>query len=641
MRVISVIEDANTFFRIILFSPQYYYLARCLLISILSFLSYSTVAQQPASKSPPKPPTLTPMISGPALQFVSKARTACMLSATEGEWFDVKSVAPFSDMTYLETQPLAICSETITRAARRGRADIRLIITPKVDPATVSVSITPFTSSNGKKIAANIRYVQTWYQAFGSWHTIGRPLIKPERAMRIPELLVNDDELIRPDANLERNAIKLKGASKDRYVTLAEDGSDTKRRNATAEEFPIYDAASLSPMHIKGVEPRQLWISLDVPEDAVAGEYTATLELRLDASRVAYVPLAVTISTLSLNPTAKIYSIYYKGRLETPERSWVTSDHKSEEQMLAEFRDMRAHGITNPIIYQPTGDADLLNRYMSLRRTAGFTDRELFFIYLNTNIASLPRGAEPLLDSLARVRKNINVRSQDMYVYGQDEANSKEMQQQAPVWAAVKSQGYKVYATGSYFPESSSSEMPNVFTSARAPDVARAAELQRRGSKVLNYANPQGGAESPYIYRSNYGLGLWAADYDGAMIYAYQDSMGDGWNDFDHSYRDHNLTYPSASGPIPTIAWLGLATAIEDMRLLETVDLLSKSFSGTTPAVAQEAQAFLMKIKNQIKPLHKPGETTEVFYIDFEALRSKLISFGEQLAHCQSTDSCR
>ena len=48
----------------------------------------------------------------------SQARTACVLARRSGDWFDVLSVAPFSDTTYAQPQALAPCSDTEVRAAR-------------------------------------------------------------------------------------------------------------------------------------------------------------------------------------------------------------------------------------------------------------------------------------------------------------------------------------------------------------------------------------------------------------------------------------------------------------------------------------------------------------------------------------------
>lgn len=40
------------------------------------------------------------------------------------------------------------------------------------------------------------------------------------------------------------------------------------------------------------------------------------------------------------------------------------------------------------------------------------------------------------------------------------------------------------------------------------------------------------------------------------MDYAYQNSMGDIWNDFDYNqYRDHVFTYPTMNVMVDTTKW--------------------------------------------------------------------------------------
>jgi hypothetical protein len=102
------------------------------------------------------------------------------------------------------------------------------------------------------------------------------------------------------------------------------------------------------------------------------------------------------------------------------------------------------------------------------------------------------------------------------------------------------------------------------------PDVV--SRWHRKGKRVFNYGNPQSGIEDPVIYRKNYGLGLWCAGYDGAMVFAYQHSFGHIWNDFDHpEWRDHVFAFPTTSGIVDTVPWEGFREGVDDMRYLSTL----------------------------------------------------------------------
>jgi hypothetical protein len=295
---------------------------------------------------------------------------------------------------------------------------------------------------------------------------------------------------------------------------------------------------------------------------------------------------------------------------------------------MAEQVDMKRHGITNPVVYQPLDNINLFEHYLKIRGEAGYGNDTLYLIYLNTSQATLASGTMSFRYALDKVRKATEpFNAENIYVYGEDEATAQQLLAQEAAWKIADTQGYNIFAAGSAFPRVELSPGLKLFNSARSPNPSQASKLQRHGIKVLNYANPQGGAESPFVYRRNYGILLWAAKYDGAMIYAYQDSMGDGWNDFDHAYRDHNLTYPTAAGPIATIAWKGLSAGIEDMRYLEMLETQVLNTLRTKPddPAAQRAGEFLEELRSTILPYLEPDEPTRDFYLDHQQLREEII----------------
>ena len=87
---------------------------------------------------------------------------------------------------------------------------------------------------------------------------------------------------------------------------------------------------------------------------------------------------------------------------------------------------------------------------------------------------------------------------------------------------------------------------------------------------------PQPGIERPFIYRFNSGLWIWAHGLDVHCNFAYQYGFGTSryiWNDFDYTrYRDHNFVYPTGDGVVNTIQWEGFRDAVDDVRLLTTLE---------------------------------------------------------------------
>ncbi len=125
--------------------------------------------------------------------------------------------------------------------------------------------------------------------------------------------------------------------------------------------------------------------------------------------------------------------------------------------------------------------------------------------------------------------------------------------------------------------------------------------MHQKGNLVFKYHDPKSGPENPEIFRYKRGLYLWQNDYDGAMDYAYQHSMGFIWNDFDYTrYRDLAFTYPTTTGVIDTIAWEGYREGVDDLRYLATLESIIQQVtdkSDKPEPLIRDAQRYLNVLK--------------------------------------------
>ena len=107
------------------------------------------------------------------------------------------------------------------------------------------------------------------------------------------------------------------------------------------------------------------------------------------------------------------------------------------------------------------------------------------------------------------------------------------------------------------------------------------AKIREDEGTVFSYANPQVGVIDPASIRFNYGLNLLKNNFDGAMLYAYQDSRGSVWSDFDGRYRDHMFSYPTSDGILNTVSWIAFHQGIMDagyyQALQNSADQLASS----------------------------------------------------------------
>jgi hypothetical protein len=427
----------------------------------------------------------------------------------------------------------------------------------------------------------NIRFVKVWYQADGAWKN---PRIrKRNKRILIPELLLKDADLVRVDHSKRANYIRLTNGAITTYTDISKPASFKNTINHPIEELPVNDSEILQPLNLQQNINQQVMLQVIVPEDTAPGNYTGELEMsKMGVSGRLRLPIVLTVLPFKLEASPLLYGIYYRGQLYTGQDS-ITSELKSKAQLYAELKNIYEHGIRYPIVFQgnanPTSkgmlnllrSVSLLEDYMKVRGEIGFPTDHLFYLGVGTGgIAKDHLHAKSILNIASK--HNFNT----VYFYGRDEASGKKLRAQRQSWVTVRSLGGKIFAANNKhdIAQERMGDVLNVAIMARDLRPMEARSLRNDGvEKVLSYNNPQSAVENPYQHRKNYGFALWGADYDGAMLYAYQHALGSIWNDFDHiRFRDHCYTYPTKNGIIDTIAWEAIREAVDDIRYLATLN---------------------------------------------------------------------
>ena len=425
--------------------------------------------------------------------------------------------------------------------------------------------------------------VKCWYQAGGG---IGDLIHK----QFVPELLLKDDALVRVDTKEEANYLRSTAADGATAYLLAS-GKDS----ADLEGVRPIDAPTLQPVTIPANTLKQFWVTVHIPQDAAAGRYTGSLRLLAPGITSAEVPLAVTVLPFELAAPDLIYSIYYRGKLTGDGHGTISSEGKSEAQYRAEMRDLRAHGVLYPTLYQGYHH-ELLPRTLELRREAGLASDILFTLGRSTGNVTSEDALNSLKSDVKKWRElAAKFGYKEVYFYGIDEASGERLKSQQAAWEAVQAAGGKTFVAGYAGSFEAMGSRLSLLVWAHVPLPEEAEKWHSVGSKIFNYANPQVGVEEPETYRRNFGILLWKAGYDGAMDYAYQHGFGHVWNDFDSPrYRDHNFSYPTISGIVGTIQWEGFREGVDDVRYITTLEKAIAAAGDTEPA--RQAQRWLDNI---------------------------------------------
>lgn len=509
----------------------------------------------------------------------------------------VHVVDPISGEPILPTTfPLpGVASTTLNLVACRGEYEPASIVlrSESRDVRNLKLVVSDLIGGSASISKANIdiRVVKVWYQGGGGWNTLRISHLGKTKVL-IPELLLKDDGLVQVDEQTQNNYLRLKSSSDTKLVSVSEPGSLRGRLQASIEDFPIYDAVDLQPITLRRNEAKQFWITMHIPKSATPGKYTGSISVIDDTGSLGDLQIDLQVLPVHLQAPGIQYSIYYRGTLS--EHPTISSEQKGYDQFVAELKNMQAHGVTNPAVYQRL-DKQALSKVLDIRKGVGLDTSALF--YLGTGTGN-PQTSEALaeLRRRAKVVKDIAKEHgiESVYLYGIDEAKGERLATQRRAWESVHQEGVKVFTAGYLDAFPLIGDLLDLLVMAGKLNTGQAQNFHRAGNKIFSYANPQSGPENPKTFRRNYGLELWRNHYDGAMPYAYQDSMGFIWNDFDHIlYRDHNFTYPTVDGVIDTLAWEGFREGIDDVRYITTLESMLERLPKPLDSGAQEAKRFV------------------------------------------------
>lgn len=424
------------------------------------------------------------------------------------------------------------------------------------------IDTTDLVDNNHNKITKdniNIKIIKKWYQS-------GNKKIRyTNKKYLVPELLLNNDKFIVVDESTETNYIHINNDGKKEYFNISDPNSKLPFGAS------LNDEAKFQPFVLEVNKPKQLWITVKIPDNANSGGYAGIIKIVANGKIIRNIKLNVTVNPFNLAEPLLEYSIYYRGLVTSEYKAQIGSEFKTPEQYKRELIDLREHGISYPTIFQRFDDY-YLNEALSIRSQVGLPTK---YLYTTGTTTANKTDAKGLIELDSRVKIWMKYAQRygydEVYLYGVDEASGDRLISQYPSWNVVHRNGAKIFAAlyegavdfAGYY-------IDRPILSGYKP--AEVAKWHKLGKRVLCYGNPQVGVEDPLVYRKNYGFLLWVGGYDGCMTYAYQHGFNDIWNDFDHpEFRDHVFAYPTTDGVISTVQWEGFREAVDDIRYLSTL----------------------------------------------------------------------
>jgi PKD repeat protein len=549
------------------------------------------------------------------------------------------SLRPYINITYSvptpTTYPVLLINETrifpnvdtnlppqglnISINATRGEYEPASFVI-KANGAISDLALTTNDMSDGSghtipKENIKIQTLKVWYQA-NNGTSIADYDHETMAPFLVPELLLNNDSIVRVNITAQTNELWIKNSTFEGYFHID---------NQSIDQFPadaqVYDNTTAlgfpQPFALTTNENRQIWITTYIPQSQTTGTYTGKIWINSSTTNPVAMNFSVKVLPFTLANATLQHGLFYMGEVTNPDPTnninSATSRHsgnKTQANYLADLVNMKDHGVMYPVIYQYWADTTTnaathtnFETALSLISSSGIAKDKLYLTqgFLTeggsaitqdpTELSILGTNVQELLSELNS--NGIN----NFYVLGEDEPLAATQLLEIPSHQTIISNGAYTFSDGwpqgtlhgldtltNYLNESLISAYwdPGYNTTERD-------YWQSKGKKIYVYDYPQAGVENPEIYRQHYGLELWVSGWDGMINFAYQYKYGNNiWNDFDApttDFREQSFTYPATDHPINTIQWEGLREGINDARYADTLSNITGNKTEATTII--------------------------------------------------------
>lgn len=500
--------------------------------------------------------------------------------------------------------------------------------------ASVTVTVSGLTSGANTIAAAqaDVRAVQSWWRPTDAWKTWIRSGMTDELT---PDLLVHDLSMIAVD--IAARTVTVDGTERTTKVV-----DDAYSRPTFAAE-QVVDASSLQAFTIPAGYTQPLLIEVAIPSDAVAGTYTGTISIKVSGSEVISLPVELRVLSFALEaaPIAAVYFTQYVADAADTESTTSAGNSAVTSARLAAMLAELADAGVNPTCSAPfgsSGDATraLFEAHLAARVAVGMASWPLYYLGSpSIGGSDFTRDASGKAAIQAHVEEMLSVMAAqgvtgDLYIYGTDE-NATALDLDAPLYRGIHDGGGKAMvsiADGSYAQLTDKTTLDLVTSHSSTP--SEIALWTGSGIAVGKYGSPQAGAACPNLYRRNMGLGAWAIGADGPFDWCFCYMRGDMWNGFDSaSYIEEMMVYPLYNSQLlPTWKWIGYRQAVNDLRMVKT---LEARIAASALPLATVAQSYLTDLATRLKAEYPADNSWTDTSIDLDHERARIIGYIEAL----------
>ncbi len=549
---------------------------------------------------------------------VRVARDACAAGAANAP-LAFYEVDPMSNVQYLpDAYPLDGTANSAVRISAAGDEyePGSFVIYPFKDFGKVKLSLSPFKTDDGAVYPADkldLKVVKVWYQDLNAWYTyFGTTGLK-----LVPELLLNDEDLIKVDTEDAQNYARL--TEKDgrvHYFWLTppmefESRYDEYFRpgtpfNSMQENF--CDASTIQPVTLSEGSFKQFFLTARVLKDQKPGLYRGAVALTgvADNKKIAAIPVTIRVFPFTLPepcryadcdkkmPVMINHYITHHFIMRENGGDWELAD----KQYAAILNNFFEHN-QRYLFMRDDGDVRSWNNrnIFDNFKKAGINKDRIFGL---GGLYGAGNEAERYFDARMKykwLKENYGADCEYYLIHG-DEPSPAWVAQQRPVLSIYAKAGFKVELAGSDALYRRGADIFDYVHRAGFPEDAKGAELwTKMGADVSWYACQHVGPENPAFNRLQYGFIQYLSGYTTVNNYAHH--VG-GYNDRASGFRPMIFAYSQYSGLIDTLQWEGFREAIDDVRYATLMLRLAKEAEASadfdTRSAGRQARLLLARL---------------------------------------------
>ena len=478
----------------------------------------------------------------------------------------------------------------------------------------------------------DLKVVKCWFQNRNAWYSyFGDTGFK-----LCPELLLNDENLIRVDREKKANYARIDdgdGKSHEYWLNpprqLGRAFWPTSGEAFGCMKPGFADADTLQPVALKKGEYKQFFLTARARKETLPGLYRGEIVLKGGQEtgdgrreRLGTIPVEILVLDFEL-PQPMCYfdekvpfyvSFYTYQRLDCLMEQNGGDYELAKRQLLATLKDRVAHNDTihwvPGVLGRQGKDALELANEAGCRR-----DVSLATVPIASGGGSYTELASYDRRSAAAVRKALG--HLNVYASFGDEPPAWWLQSIHPDLRAGHEAGYKFILAGSdnvYRKAGFLYDWHNIAKTAEDDSTTRLWNQFGNQPHVAWYANHHVGAENPDFNRRQNGMAAYLSGYSAFCNYAHHFGT---YNDDSEGYRPMVFAYGHYKGVIDTIQWEGFREGVDDIRYATLLVTLARKAAKSANVDARYAGNRALQYLAQFR---KDAD-------DLDACRKEMINF--------------